>query len=85
MAKDNGEKLKVSILRDDMSKIQVKLAEVQKDVEFIKIEITEIKKKLDSIYVTQDEFDPVRKIVYGVVSLILVAVVGAIIALVIRR
>ncbi len=34
--------------------------------------------------VSREEFDPVKRVVYGVVSLILVGVVGALIALVIR-
>lgn len=51
-----------------------------------------VEKKVDSIdnnlkmdYVTQDQFAPISKIVYGLVSLILVAVVGALVTLVIKR
>jgi thiosulfate reductase cytochrome b subunit len=44
-----------------------------------------ISKKLEDDYVTQDQFEPVKKIVYGLVSIILVAVVGGLIALVIRQ
>ncbi len=53
-------------------------------LDFIKKDIDEIKRKLDSNYVTKDQFEPVKKIVYGLVSLILIAVVGAIVALVIK-
>jgi ABC-type phosphate transport system permease subunit len=35
-------------------------------------------------YVTKSEYEPVRKIVYGIVSLVLVAFMTALIALVIR-
>lgn len=58
----------------------------QTTLEYIKRDIGEIKatlKENDTKYVSQKEFDPVRRIVYGLVSLILVAVVGAVVAIVI--
>lgn len=57
---------------------------VGKDVEQIKKDITEIKLLVTQNYVRREEFNPVQKIVYGLVSVILMAVVGAVIALVIR-
>ena len=36
-------------------------------------------------YVTKIEFSPVKKIVYGLITIILIAVVGAIVSLVIKR
>lgn len=54
-------------------------------IDFIQQEVHEIKQKLEADYVTQDQFEPVKKIVYGQVSIILLAVVGAIVALVIRK
>ena len=56
-----------------------------KDIEYIKADVAEIKTKMEANYVTREEFDPVKKIVYGLVSIILVAVVGALITLVIRK
>ena len=44
-----------------------------------------IEKRLDDHYVSKEEFGPVKQIVYGLISLILVAVVGALLALVIRK
>lgn len=41
--------------------------------------------KIESCYVRQDQFKPIERIVYGAVTLILVAVVGALIALVINK
>ena len=61
----------------EQSTIDVKLDYIQRDV-------ADIKKRLDDNYVTTQEFEPVKKIVYGLVALILVAVVGAIVALVIQ-
>ena len=55
-----------------------------KDVDQIKKDITEIKLLITQNYVRREEFNPVQKIVYGLVSVILMAVLGAIIALVIK-
>lgn len=41
--------------------------------------------KIESCYVTGDRFNPVEKLVYGMTGIVLVAVVGAVIALVINR
>lgn len=40
---------------------------------------------VDQRYVTKDEFDPVRRLVYGIVGLILTGVVATLLGLVIRR
>lgn len=52
-------------------------------IKYIQRDIAEINVKLDDKYVTKDQFDPVKNIVYGLVALILVAVVGALVALII--
>lgn len=57
---------------------------IGKDVEQIKKDITEIKLLVTQNYVRREEFNPVQKIVYGLVSVILMAVLGAMIALVIK-
>lgn len=57
---------------------------IGKDVEQIKKDITEIKLLITQNYVRREEFNPVQKIVYGLVSVILMAVLGAMIALVIK-
>ena len=58
---------------------------VQKDIEYIKLQLTEINHKLDNEYVTRNEFAPIQKLVYGGVSITLVAVVTALLALVITK
>ena len=57
---------------------------VGKDVEQIKKDITEIKLLINNNYVRREEFNPVQKIVYGLVSIILMGVVGALLALIIK-
>lgn len=51
----------------------------------ISSDIKDINQKLDEKFVTKTEFSPVKTVVYGLVGLILVAVVGALIGLVILR
>lgn len=58
---------------------------IEVKLEFIIRELDEIKAKLEKNYVTAEEFKPVKTIVYGMVSLILIAVVGSIIGLVVIR
>jgi len=62
---------------ENIDVIATKLDYIQRDIE-------EIKQKLEGEYVTQDEFDPVKKIVYGMVGVVLLAVIGALVALVMR-
>jgi hypothetical protein len=65
--------------------LEVNMAVMASDLQYIKKETEEIKSLLASKYVTVEAFEPIRKLVYGMVSLILVAVVGAILTIVIRK
>jgi len=60
-----------------------------KDIQYMKIDLAEIKQKMEADYITRAEFnaivDPLKKIVYGMVGLILTAVVLALLALVVRK
>ena len=51
---------------------------------FIMQSVKDIKQDLEKNYVTRMEFEPVKKVIYGLVGIILVAVVGAVIALVVK-
>ena len=54
------------------------LAEIKGDVKSMKDDVKEC-------YVTKVEFDPIKRLVYGAVGVILLAVIGAVIALVVKR
>lgn len=56
-----------------------------KDIEYIKNSLLEIKVILKNDYVTKDQFNPVSRIAYGLVAIMCLSVVGAIMALVIKR
>lgn len=58
---------------------------VETAIRYIQRDIAEINIKLDDKYVTKEEFIPVRNVVYGMVAIILVAVIGAIVTLVLRK
>lgn len=63
--------------RSEFEVLAVKLDAVRED-------IAEIKDVLDSKLVTKDEFEPIKRLVYGVVGLVLSSVVAAVLALVLR-
>lgn len=63
---------------------ETKLAVIQNDITYIKDKLNSVDNKVSSHYVSKEEFEPIKKIVYGLVGLILVAVVGALVSLVVR-
>ena len=67
------------------AKDAIAMATVVADVGYTKIAITKVEKMLEEKYVPKAEFEPVRMIVYGMVGIILVAVIVAVIALVVRK
>jgi len=62
------------------NEIKIELKYIRRDLDEIKANFNLLSKR----YVTKDEFAPVKNIVYGLVALILTAVVGALITLVVR-
>ena len=58
------------------------------DIKYIQRDIGEIKlniKELSERYVTKDEFEPVKKIVYGLISVLGLATIAALLRLVILQ
>ena len=70
-------------MQDDDSN-KVKLAVITNDLSYIKEKLNAVDEKVSKNYITKTEFEPIKQIVYGVVSLILIAVVGALVALVVN-
>lgn len=60
-----------------------KLDVIANDISYLKDDVREIKAQISSNYVTKDQFEPVRRLVYGVVGIILTAVIVALVALVV--
>lgn len=57
---------------------------IEVKLEFILKELDEIKAQLEKKYVSQSEFTPVKNIAYGMVGLILTAVVGSLLTLILK-
>lgn len=64
---------------------------LKKDINYLKKsqqtlsqEMRDMKRLLDDRYVTQKEFSPVRNLVFGLVGTILMGVIGALMALVLK-
>ena len=58
---------------------------IANDIHYIRRDVEDIKSKLEKEYVTQDQFDPIKKIVYGLVSVILTTVVVGLLMIVIKN
>lgn len=71
-----------ALVQQSLEYLKTGIAEFKSE---FKEEIKDIKNTVDKNLVTKNEFAPVQKIVYGLVSLILVAVITAIIGLVIIK
>lgn len=74
------------------TKADVDFAVMATDLKTVKDTVANISRKLDAEYVTKDELalrdqkiELLQKIVYGVVGLILTAVVGAVVSLVLTH
>lgn len=65
-------------------KDEIRLAVMGNDLKYIKKAVTTLDQKVSTHYVSREEFEPVKKVVYGMVALLLVAVVGAILKLAIK-
>lgn len=60
-----------------------RLVKIESDISYIKQTVDKIENRLGRDYVTREEFDPIKKVVYGLVSITLIGVIGAILGLVV--
>ena len=63
------------------TKIEVALEQLTR----VREDIKSLENKIDNNYVTRTEFEPVKKLVYGLVSLTLMTVVAALYAQIIKQ
>lgn len=61
------------------------LAVMANDIKYIREDILDIKRKLENEYITRQEFDPVKKIVYGIIGVVLTGVLGSLLGLIILK
>lgn len=70
-------------IRGELHSLSIAIAKLVPTIERLERDVREMRQELKNEYVTKSEFEPVQKIVYGLVGLILVAVISAIIGIVI--
>lgn len=58
---------------------------VNVDMGYIKRDVNEIKEMLNNKYITKEAFGPVKNIAYGLVSAVMLAVIGALMTLVLIK
>lgn len=63
--------------------VDVRIEGMSKDIGYIRAKVDSIETKVEQHYVMRAEFDPIKKLVYGFVGLVLIAVSTALIALVV--
>lgn len=62
----------------------VRIGELGRDMAYVREAVDKIDEKVSNGYVTKEEFAPIKQLVYGVVSLVTIAVIGALLELIIR-
>lgn len=67
-----------------ITRVDERTAAIKEKVDSLKQKIESLESELSSTYVTQDQFAPVKSIVYGLVGIILTAVTTAIVYLVVK-
>lgn len=80
---DDG-KSPVANIRVSMARLEGTVGSVREKIDGIEGKIDRMESHIDGRYVTQQEFEPIRNLVYGVVGTVLLSVLGAVIALVVR-
>jgi len=67
----------------EQASLQKTLATLVARQDLIRQDLADIKKALKEGYVTKEEFWPIRTLVYGFTGIILLAVIGALVAMVV--
>jgi hypothetical protein len=65
-------------------KMEIDLAKISVDLEYIKQNVENINRKLECQYVQRMEFDPIKRCVYGMVGIMLSALLVGLVSLVMR-
>jgi plastocyanin domain-containing protein len=63
----------------------VQLAVMANDISYIKIQLDHMGNQLSSNYVNKEEFEPIKRLVYGTVAVVGTLLLGAIMGLVIMQ
>lgn len=64
---------------------ETKLAVLDAKLDYISKKVDTIESNQHSNYVSKEEFEPIKKLVYGVVTLVGTVVIGGLLSLIVRR
>lgn len=71
-------------MAEDKQSTETTLALIGQKLDNLEKKIDKIDKSLECDYVSQDQFEPIKRIVYGMVGVILLSVVAALFALIVK-
>ncbi len=71
--------------RKEMQELSVAVAKIDERTKILVTSVDKIEDTLSKSYVTQDEFKPVKALMYGLVGVILTSVIGSILLLVVKQ
>lgn len=72
---------------EKIQQLSIHFMEIKKDITYIQTDLSYIKDKIDKledVFVTRREFSPIQKLVYGLVGMVLSAVVLSLLYLVLK-
>lgn len=75
---------RVPYICQDIKNINTVLEDIKKMMEQAKVELITREEKIAKTYVNQDQFSPVRMVVYGLVGLVLTGFAAALLTLIIK-
>lgn len=70
--------------REILLQMQIQMEHLQNEVEKMSGKIDRLELRMKADYVSKEEYDPIKKLVYGTVGLIITAVATALISLLIN-
>ena len=68
-----------------LHKEDTQIAVMANDISYIKKSIDELSLKVEHNYVTKDEFEPIKKLVYGMVAVVLSSVVATLMTILVKK
>jgi thiosulfate reductase cytochrome b subunit len=69
----------------DKESEQTIIALMGRDIKEIRHDVSDMQENIHENYITRIEFDPVQKIIYGIVGVVLLTVLSALVALVVVK
>jgi len=69
----------------DLAVVQTNVTQLKDDVKEIKMDVKQIASDTQNKFVTKDEFDPIKRLVYFSIGILLAGVIGGILSLILKK